>query len=137
MQIHSLKKKIYFIFGLISLSLGILGVVLPLLPTTPLLLLASVCFIRSSEKMYKWLINHKIFGSYLYCYLKYKAIPKATKTGAAIFLWSTLGVSILIIPNVNIKLLLMGVGIGVSIHIASLKTLSIDDLATIYETDNQ
>ncbi len=84
---RSLKKYVYITIGSLSLILGIAGIFIPVLPTTPFLLLASYLYLRSSERMYNWLINHKIFGAYIYCYLTYKAIPKKTKVGTMIFLW--------------------------------------------------
>lgn len=55
-------RLLYLIAGLISLGLGLLGVVLPILPTVPFLILAAFCFAQSSEKLHNWLISHKVFG---------------------------------------------------------------------------
>lgn len=60
MSIKSLKKYLLIIMGTISLILGTVGIFIPILPTTPFLLLASYCYIRSSKKLYNWLINHKV-----------------------------------------------------------------------------
>ncbi|NVK24260.1 MAG: YbaN family protein [Gammaproteobacteria bacterium] len=59
----SYKKFVYLLVGWLSLGLGALGVVLPLLPTTPFVLLAAFCFSRSSERFHLWLLHHKLFGS--------------------------------------------------------------------------
>jgi uncharacterized membrane protein YbaN (DUF454 family) len=58
----SYKKLGYFIVGWISLALGVLGIVLPLLPTTPFVLLSAFCFSKSSKRFHDWLLNHKVFG---------------------------------------------------------------------------
>lgn len=58
-----IKKPLWFLFGLLSVVLAVIGVVLPLLPTTPFLLLAAFCFAQSSQKAHQWLLNHKTFGS--------------------------------------------------------------------------
>ncbi len=123
---NSIKKYLLIFLGSLSLVLGIIGIFLPLLPTTPFLLLASFCYVRSSEKLYNWLINHKIFGNYIYCYLTYKAIPRKTKIGAIIFLWSTLIISMILLSSLHLRIFLAAVGIGVTIHLLTLKTLSRD-----------
>jgi len=116
-------KKIALIFaGTLSLTLAIVGIFIPLLPTTPLLLLASFCYIRSSKRLYNWLINHKWFGTYIYNYMTYGAIHSRTKTRALILLWFSLVISMIIVDRLVLTLLLAVVGVTVSIHILSLKT---------------
>lgn len=119
----SLKKIVLFIFGILSLVLGIIGIFLPLLPTTPFLLLSAYCFLRSSKKSYDWLINHKVFGEPIRNYMEHKSIKKNTKIGALVFLWVSLFVSIIFIDILFVRLILVTVGIGVTIHILSMKTL--------------
>ncbi|MDD4200111.1 MAG: YbaN family protein [Eubacteriales bacterium] len=118
----------YITIGSLSLILGITGVFIPVLPTTPFLLLASFCYLRSSERMYNWLMNHKIFGAYIYSYVTYKAIPKKTKIGTLVFLWSTLIVSMILVMSLLIRIFLLVVGIAVTAHLLMLKTLSQEDL---------
>jgi uncharacterized membrane protein YbaN (DUF454 family)/GNAT superfamily N-acetyltransferase len=120
-----IQRTLLIAAGLASLGLGIAGIFLPLLPTTPFLLLSAFCFLRSSPRRYDWLINHRIFGLYIYNYLKYRAVPLKTKILTVIFLWTTLGFSIFFFPNVIIKFILGAVGLGVSIHILSLRTLEL------------
>lgn len=128
MNILKIKKILFIIIGSISLVLGVIGILMPVLPTTPFLLLASFCYLRSSEKLYNWLINHHVFGPYIYNYLTYKAIPKKTKIGAIIFLWCSLILSSIIISSLHIKIFLFLIGIAVSLHIITLKTLSKENL---------
>ena len=131
MKLKSIRKYLLIFLGTLSLGLGIIGVFLPVLPTTPFLLLASFCYVRSSKRMYNWLINHRIFGSYIYCYLEYRAVPRKTKIGALIFLWTTLLVSATLVPSIQIKIFLMVVGIAVSLHLLTLKTLSLEDMKSV------
>lgn len=131
MKLYTIKKYLLIILGSLTLILGVIGIFIPVLPTTPFLLLASFCYLRSSERMYHWLINHKIFGAYIYSYMTYKAIPKKTKIGALIFLWSTLSISILLVTSLHIKIFLVAVGIGVTAHLMTLKTLSHEDLKAL------
>ncbi|OPL08277.1 MAG: hypothetical protein AVO33_01130 [delta proteobacterium ML8_F1] len=114
------------ISGTVSLMLGITGIILPILPTTPFLLLASFCYLRSSRRMYVWLLTHRFFGAYLYAYITYKAIPGKTKLSAVIFLWLSLLASMMVVPRVPVILLLSVVGGSVTYHILSLKTLTRD-----------
>ncbi len=117
--------KKYFLIGagFLSLGLGLIGIVTPVLPTTPFLLLSSYCFLRSSEKHYEWLIHHKVFGKYIYNYLKYHAVSKKVKITAILFLWISIAISIYIIDSLWIAILLAVISIAVSIHILMIKTL--------------
>jgi len=123
MSFKKLKKILLIIAGIISFALGVLGIFLPVLPTTPFLLLASFCFYRSSEKLHNWLNNHKIFGSYISNYMKYHAVRRRVKVGAISFLWITLSISAILVENIYVRILLGAIGIAVTIHILSLKTL--------------
>ncbi len=124
----TLKKYLLLTAGSIALVIGIIGVFLPVLPTTPLLLISAYCYLRSSERMYNWLIHHRILGAYIYNYLKYKAVPRNTKIGALVFLWLTLTISFLLVDILHVRIFLVIVGIGVSIHLFTLKTLRPEDL---------
>lgn len=128
MIIRGISRHLLIILGSICIGLGVIGIFLPLLPTTPFLLLACYCYIRSSQRLYNWLINHHILGSYIYNYLIYKAVPKKTKIGAIASLWLGLSISIYIVSFLYLKLLLFIIGVGVSLHILSLKTLKAADL---------
>ena len=79
------KKYLLIISGTVSLLLGVIGIVIPVLPTTPFLLLSTFCYLHSSKSLYNWLINNKIFGKYIYNYVNFKAIKKNTKIGAVYF----------------------------------------------------
>ena len=68
------KKRLLFISGFISLALGIVGIILPLLPTTPFLLLSAYCFSQSSEKFHNYILNNKVFGQYIRDYNEKKGI---------------------------------------------------------------
>jgi uncharacterized membrane protein YbaN (DUF454 family) len=130
MKKYSIKNLIYVFFGSTSLALGMIGVFIPVLPTTPFLLLAAFCYIRSSKKLYHWLISHRVFGIYIYNYMTYKAVTKSTKIGALLFLWLSLIISIMIINNTRVSIILLAVGVGVSIHLITLKTMQLEDMQT-------
>ena len=73
------RRVIYKLVGLALVGLGVLGLFLPLLPTTPLLLLAAACFARSSEYWHRWLLNHRIFGPIIHNWQERRCIPLRTK----------------------------------------------------------
>lgn len=117
-------KLLLKILGLLSLGLGIVGIFLPLLPTTPFLLLSSTLFAKSSKKLYNQLLNHKYLGPYIRNYREYKSIPLRVKIFSISFIWLIISYSALIIvPLLWVKILLFAIAIGVSIHILSYKTL--------------
>lgn len=115
--------------GSITLVLGLIGIFIPVLPTTPFLLVSAYCYLRSSKRMYNWLIHHKVLGCYIYNYLEHRAVPRKTKIGAIVFLWLTLSISILLIANWHIRAALFVIGVCVSVHLFTLKTLDSKDLS--------
>jgi len=137
---RSVKKYLLILAGSISLVLGIIGIVIPVLPTTPFLLLASFCYLRSSKRLYNWMLNNRVFGPYIYNYLTYRAIKRSVKVVTLILLWLTLTVSIVLVSNVYLRIFLIAVGVGVSIHVLSLKTLRKDysyDMAEPTNSDTE
>jgi uncharacterized membrane protein YbaN (DUF454 family) len=110
--------------GTIFLGLGIIGIILPLLPTTPFLLLAAACYLRGSERMHNWLINHKWFGDYIRNYQEGKGIPIRVKITAIVFLWVTISISVfLFITWIWLGIILFVIAFLVSLYILSMKTL--------------
>jgi len=94
------------------------------LPTTPFMLLASFFFLRSSERMHRWIINHKVFGPSVRNYMEHRGMRKSTKVKAISTLWLSLGISIYIVKNLYVDVLLIFVGICVSFYLLSLKTIT-------------
>ena len=86
-------RGLWFIVGTICLALGAVGIILPILPTTPFLLASAACYFKSSPKMHKWLLNNKWFGEYIKNYQEGKGIPRKTKVIALTTLWVTIGIS--------------------------------------------
>jgi len=81
--------------GTLFLLLGIIGVFLPILPTTPFLLLATACYARSSRRFYNWLMNHSSFGPLIVEWRTYRSMPWRIKLVAIVMVILTLGSSIL------------------------------------------
>ncbi len=117
-------KLLFAAIGIISLGLGILGIFLPILPTTPFLLLSAALFARSSDKLYSWLLNHKILGEYIRSFREDKAIPMKIKIYSISMLWIVMCITIFTAVNDKLwlQLLLAAIAVGVTIHILSFKT---------------
>lgn len=99
MVIFAAVKIFLTILGVLSMGLGVAGIFLPLLPTTPLLLLSAWCFVRSSERLYKWLINHPYLGEYIRNFREYKAIPLRVKVISVALIWLTIGYCIVAVVD--------------------------------------
>ena len=123
-MIDSLKKFLLVTLGTLSLIVGIIGIFIPILPTTPFLLLAAACYIRGSEKLYNRLIKNRWLGEYIKNYQDGKGVPLKIKIITIILLWSTIIIStILFVSNLIIQIILIIIAIGVTIHIFKIKTL--------------
>ena len=110
--------------GTFFVGLGIAGIFVPLLPTTPFLLLAAACYARSSQRCYDWLLSNKWFGKYVRSYLERREVPLKVKALTITLLWITIGASIAFaVDSPVIRLILVLIAIGVSIHIRCIRTL--------------
>jgi len=131
----SLRKWLLIAVGVAALSLGLTGIFIPLLPTTPFLLLAAACFFRSSERLYAWLIHHRWFGDYIRHYREHRAITLQAKITTLCLLWGVIGYTALGIVTLWWVCILLGIiAIGVTIHILSLKTLTREMLIQLRTT---
>ena len=112
------------ILGLISLALGVLGAFLPVLPTTPFLLLSAFLFLRGNRKLYDWLMSHPRLGSYIKNFTQHRAIPLRVKIVSISTLWLTLlYCAIFVAGHWAIRGLFILIAICVTVHILSYKTL--------------
>jgi uncharacterized membrane protein YbaN (DUF454 family) len=117
-------RILLIIAGTLFTGLGIVGIFVPVLPTTPFLLLAAACYARSSQRFYGWLLNNKWFGNYIRNYLERKGIPLKVKVLTIILLWITIGSSAAFaVQSFVLRLILVLIAIGVSIHILCIRTL--------------
>ena len=123
-------RVFWFTLGTISLVFGAIGIVLPILPTTPFLLASAACYYKSSPRMHKWLLNNKWFGEYIKNYTEGRGIPKRTKIIALTVLWVTIIVSsiffldrllplFLVLP---MQIIMLSVAIIITIHLIRLPT---------------
>ncbi|MFC1912743.1 YbaN family protein [Chloroflexota bacterium] len=118
-----LRRRILVIAGTILTGIGIIGIFVPILPTTPFLLLAAACYLRSSRRFYNWLLGNRFFGIYVKNYLEGKGMPLKLKISVIALLWITVGLLIgFLVEHLAVKIILVVIHIAVTIHIILIKT---------------
>ena len=110
--------------GWLSVALGVIGIFLPVLPTTPFLLLAAACFMRSSKRFYLWLVNHRHLGPWIVDYLQGEGIPLKAKVYAICLMWLSIGVSSYLVPLFWARAFMLTSAVLVSVYILKQKTLN-------------
>jgi len=118
----NIKNILWVAAGFISLTLGAIGIVLPLLPTTPLVILAAICFSSGNKKLDEWLSKSRIFGPFIDNYRTGKGISLARKIASIAFLWVGLVTSMIVLQAPTIYFVLTVVGVGVTVHLSMIKT---------------
>lgn len=113
-------KALLIVVGSVSLALGAIGIFLPILPTTPFLLLSAYCFARSSKRLHTYLITHKTFGTYISNYYN-KAMTRRDKVRTLTVLWLGITLSVLLIGKLIPAIILPIIATLVSIHIIRLR----------------
>jgi len=115
-------RWLLFLAGTISLILGIIGIFVPLLPTTPFLLLTAYLYFKGSPKAYDWLIRQKHLGPYIINYRDKRIIPLRVKIYSLVLMWGfVLYGAFFLIDRVWLRVLLLAIILGVSVHILSFK----------------
>lgn len=109
--------------GWLSVALGVLGIFLPVLPTTPFLLLAAACFARSSPRFHHWLVHHPKLGPWIRDYLSGEGIPLKGKVYAIGLMWASIGLSCYLVPLFWARTFMLISAVLVSLYILSQKTL--------------
>ena len=117
-----IRKAVLIFTGTVCVALGVLGMFLPLLPTTVFLLMAAYCYSRSSERFHTWLLTNRWFGPYISNYKSGKGISLRQKISTISILWVSIGVSIWLVGGFWITLLLLAIAVGVTIHLLWIKT---------------
>ena len=113
-----MKKILLIVIGTISLVLGTIGIFLPVLPTTPFLLLSLACYIKSSKKLHGFVLSNKYLAPYVKDYVSGKGIPIKAKKKAIFFIWITIGFSVVfIIDRIILRIMLLTIAIIVSTYI--------------------
>ncbi len=118
---NSVLKVLFISTGTICVALGFLGIFLPVLPTTPFLLLAAFCYARGSERLHRWLLNNRWFGAYITNYREGRGMRRRDKLIALSVMWISIGWTVLYaVPIWLGKLVLIMIAFGVTIHLLLL-----------------
>jgi uncharacterized membrane protein YbaN (DUF454 family) len=116
-----LVRALFLTGGTVCVALGFVGLFVPVLPTTPFMLLAAACYARASPRLYDWLLANRTFGPLIYEWRKHRSIPYRTKIGAIALMGSTLAVSIvLFVEPLWLKLALALVGVALAVWLYRL-----------------
>ena len=115
-------NQLYVALGLLSVSLGVIGIFVPIWPTTPFVLLSVVLFSRSDKRFDDYVLNHRWFGPFLRNYLEHRRMTTSAKIKSILFVWIGLGISMYVQDQVWIIALLTVIGVAVSTHILLLKS---------------
>ncbi|MEW6506336.1 MAG: YbaN family protein [Bacteroidota bacterium] len=130
MAYKKLYKYLLIIFGWFFVTLGIIGIFVPLMPTTIFFILAAASFARSSEKFYNWLINHPKFGKFIKDYREKRGIPLKSKVIAVSMLIVTIGSSAYFFTErILVRIILVIIAFCISAYIVSLRTIKETDSA--------
>jgi uncharacterized membrane protein YbaN (DUF454 family) len=122
-KLDKFKRGFLITIGTLFLVIGAIGIIVPLLPTTPLLLLSAACYYKGSRKMHHWMLNNKWFGTYLKNYREGRGIPLRTKVFIIALLWITIIYSAFLVSILTVQIILFVIAVVVSAHIVTLPTL--------------
>jgi uncharacterized membrane protein YbaN (DUF454 family) len=117
------KRRLLLLAGVVCTGLGIVGIFIPILPTTPFLLLAAACFLRSSERFYRLLLDNRFLGAYIRNNIEGRGMPLKLKIATILLLWLTMGLTITFaVENLAVRIILIIIAIGVTTHICLIRT---------------
>ena len=118
-----LTKCILIGLGTLCVGFGVVGIFLPVLPTTPFLLLAGACYARSSRHFYHWLLTNRLFGEYIRNYREGHGVPLRQKILTIILLWLTIGWSVSFAVSILwLRILLLAIAAAVTLHLVTIRT---------------
>lgn len=118
-----IRKAILIFAGTVCVALGVLGMFLPLLPTTVFLLMAAYCYSRSSDRFHSWLVNNRWLGGYIRNYKSGQGVSLRQKITTITILWVSIGFSIWMLGAVFwATLILLAIAVGVTLHLVLIKT---------------
>lgn len=104
-------RWLYLVAGIVSLALGVVGIFVPVLPTTPFVLLAAACFARSSPRFHEWLLRHRVMGPIIREWEAHRAMPPGVKPWAYAVMAVTFGISIAVVPALWHRLMLLTIAL--------------------------
>ena len=119
------KRVIYLVIGTLALVLGAIGLFLPVLPTTPFVILAAACYLRSSKRMHAWILRSALFGETIENYQAGRGLKRDTKIRALVLMWAAISISaFFFVDQLIFRGAMFLVAAGVTIYILRLPTLT-------------
>ena len=123
--LNPVARGLLVVTGTAMAGLGIIGVFVPGLPTTPFVLIAALCYMRSSERMYRWLVSHRRLGPHLKTFVETRSLPLRIKLTGLAMGWTFLGGAILFVAeSLYLKVFLLSLGLAKTAAILLMKTTS-------------
>lgn len=118
------RKWLLVSAGMLCVGLGTVGIVVPLLPTTPFLLLAAACFVRSSDRLYNWLTSHRVFGSYIRNYREHRGMTTRARMLTLAVLWAGVSYAAIgVARSLPLRLVLLVIAVSVTVYLMRLRTV--------------
>lgn len=119
---YALRRPLLATLGTLALVAGIVGIFVPLLPTTPFLLVSAACYARSSRRMHAWLLGHRRLGPCIRAFEQGRALPRRAKALAAGTLWASMAFAIPALPAFAGQVAMLGMAIAVTAWIVAMPT---------------
>jgi uncharacterized membrane protein YbaN (DUF454 family) len=125
MSTKGVKRVIYLVIGTLALFLGALGIFLPVLPTTPFVILAAACYLRSSKRMHAWILQSRLFGETIENFQAGRGLKRDTKIRALVLMWATISISaFFFVDQLIFRGAMFLVAAGVTVYLLRLPTLT-------------
>jgi len=119
-----MMRGVYVVVGTIALVIGAIGIFLPVIPTTPLVILAAACYYRGSERLHAWILSSRWFGETIENYQAGRGLTRDTKMRAIFLMWTSIIISAwFFVSNLFVRVAMIGVAIGVTVYLVRLPTL--------------
>lgn len=120
--VGGVRRVTLMVCGTTSLALGLIGIVVPLMPTTCFLLMAAWCYARSSRRMYDRLMTAPVVGEYLRQYRDERTIPPRVRQASLVMMWIMIGYGVVTVDFWMVRLVLLAIAVGVTVHLLRLRT---------------
>lgn len=115
-------RSLWIVAGTAAVGLGVLGIVVPMMPATPFLLLAAFCYARGSQRFHDWLLGHRLLGAYIRAYREGRGLDRRQKAMILVLLWASFGVTMVYFAKAWwARAILLAIAAGVTIHIARMR----------------
>ncbi len=119
-----MMRGVYVVVGTIALVIGAIGIFLPVIPTTPLVILAAACYYRGSERLHAWILSSRRFGETIKNYQEGRGLTRDTKVRAISMMWASIIISAwFFVSNLFVRVAMIGVAIGVTVYLVRLPTM--------------